>query len=89
MFYLVCNSLETRNKLIKYLHDKKIHTVFHYLSLHHSPYYTSKHDGRELLLSDKYTDCLLRLPLHYELTVEDVELICHEIHIFYELEELH
>ena len=44
-----------------------ISAVFHYLSLHKSPFYQNKHDGRELPESDKYSDCLLRLPLYYEL----------------------
>ena len=42
--------------------------MFHYLSLHKSPFYADKHDGRELPWADFYTDCLVRLPLYYELT---------------------
>ena len=48
MFYLVCNSLEERTGLIKHLKDNDIQAVFHYLSLHSSPYYKDKHDGRSL-----------------------------------------
>ena len=71
-------------KLIQYLKDKGIQTVFHYLSLHKSAYYESKHDGRELPLSDYYTDTLLRLPLYYELSTEEVEKICFAIQAFFE-----
>lgn len=75
MFFLVCNSLEERSKLIKSLKDKDILAVFHYLSLHASEYYASKHDDRQLPYSDKFSDCLVRLPFYYELEMEDVEKI--------------
>jgi len=79
MFYLVCNSLKDRTKLITHLKQNDILAVFHYLSLHKSEYYKEKHDGRILVNSDKFTDCLVRLPLFYELEVEDVEYICNKI----------
>ena len=76
MFYLVCKSLEDRTTLIKKLKDNDVLAVFHYLSLHSSPYYKDKHDGRELPNCDKFADCLVRLPLYYDLDNHDVESIC-------------
>ncbi len=76
MFYLVCNSLQERSALIKKLKDNDILAVFHYLSLHGSDYYKDKHDGRQLSQCDRYADCLVRLPMYYELGIEDVEWIC-------------
>lgn len=76
MFYLVCNNLEGRTALIKKLKDNNILAVFHYLSLHSSPYYQNKHDGRDLPNCDKFADCLVRLPMYYDLTEDDVKLIC-------------
>lgn len=67
MFYIIANSLEQRTEIIKLLKDNNIYAVFHYLSLHKSPYYTDKHDGRNMPETDRYTDCLLRLPFFYEL----------------------
>ena len=75
MFYLVCNSLEERTALIASLKAEHIGAVFHYLSLHSSPYYLDKHDGRELPNCDHFADCLVRLPMFYELTVEHVKEI--------------
>ncbi len=72
MFYIVCRSLDERTKLIAYLKERGVNAVFHYLSLHKSPYYNDKHDGRVLNNCDYYADCLLRLPLFYELEEEDV-----------------
>ena len=76
MFYLVCNSLEQRTRLIQRLKDSGILAVFHYLSLHSSPYYTDKHDGRDLPECDRYADCLVRLPMYYDLTDNEVFEIC-------------
>lgn len=67
MFYLVFNNLEQRTEIINLLKERGVHAVFHYLSLHKSPFYADKHDGREMHLTDHYTDCLLRLPMFYEL----------------------
>ena len=67
MYYLVCKSEKSRRELIKTLKDKGIWAVFHYLSLHSSPYYLDKHDGRKLPNCDKYAKCLVRLPLFYDL----------------------
>lgn len=79
MFYLVCRNLEERTALIKKLKDNDILAVFHYLSLHSSPYYKDKHDGRELPNCDRFADCLVRLPMFYELEMEDVDRICNVI----------
>ncbi|WP_366184812.1 dTDP-4-amino-4,6-dideoxygalactose transaminase [Flavobacterium ovatum] len=79
MFYLVFESLEIRNKYIARLKSKEIHAVFHYLSLHSSPFYNCKHDGRILDRTDLYSDTLLRLPMFYELTAKEIELIINTI----------
>jgi dTDP-4-amino-4,6-dideoxygalactose transaminase len=83
MFFVVCKSLEERFELIEYLKSKNIYAVFHYISLHKSQYYHDKHDGRELTNCDHFSDCLLRLPLFYELTEEDVDRITGAINQFY------
>lgn len=75
MFYMVFTDLQKRTSLIEHLKNNGIYAVSHYLSLHKSPYYLQKHDGRELPNSDRYTDCLIRLPLFYELNMVDVDKI--------------
>ena len=84
MFYVVCGDLEQRDKLIKHLKSHGILAVFHYQSLHKSPFYEKRHDGRELPNSDRYTDCLLRLPLYYELSTTDVEMIVDSVLSFFD-----
>ena len=76
IFYLVCNNLDQRSALIKHLKDNGVLAVFHYLSLHSSPYYQDKHDGRVLPECDRYADCLVRLPMYYDLKDEEVLEIC-------------
>ena len=80
MFYLVCDNVDNRTKFIQHLKDKGILSVFHYLSLHKSSYY-EKYSTRksELPNSDMFSDCLVRLPLFYELTDEQVEYIINTI----------
>jgi dTDP-4-amino-4,6-dideoxygalactose transaminase len=85
MFYLVFPSLDERTRLINALKQKDILAVFHYLSLHSSPYYHEKHDGRVLANCDMFADCLVRLPLFYELTDENLELIIETIKAVYNL----
>lgn len=82
MFYVVLNDIDTRTKLIKYLKDRGVLSVFHYLSLHKSQFYISHPEHQfasgqipELPQCDKYADCLLRLPMFYELSVSQAESI--------------
>ncbi len=84
IFYLVCRNGNERDGLLSYLKQNGILAVFHYLSLHKSPFYAAKHDGREIPLSDLYSDCLVRLPLFYELSPENIKIIIEMIYRFYE-----
>ncbi|GAO30615.1 dTDP-4-amino-4,6-dideoxygalactose transaminase [Geofilum rubicundum] len=82
MFYLVCNNEEVRSGLISKLKRDTIHSVFHYLSLHSSPYYKDKYIGKELVNSDKYSQAIVRLPLFFDLSVMDVELVLKKVKEF-------
>ena len=83
MFYLVCASLEERTRLIANLKEHGVQATFHYLPLHASAYYHDKHDGRSLPACDKFGDCLVRLPLYYELTEAEVKHITDVVKAFY------
>lgn len=72
-FFLICKNGKTRDAFIAHFKAHQILTVFHYLSLHKSPYFINKHDGRPLPQADRYSDCLVRLPLFYELEPEDIK----------------
>lgn len=85
MFYLVCRSLEERTNLIAYLKEKGIGAVFHYLSLHLSDYYRNNHVGKIPVLQncDRFADCLVRLPMYYELKDDEVKYVIEAIKQFY------
>lgn len=75
MYYLIMPDVDSRRRLITELGAKDIKAVFHYLSLHSSPYFHELHGNRPLPESDRYTDCLVRLPLYYEMTSDDTNLV--------------
>ena len=70
MYYLVCSSLDYRTRLMGWLKEHGVQTTFHYLPLHSSDYYKDQFHGEPLVNCDHYGDCLVRLPLFYELTDE-------------------
>lgn len=84
MFYVVCRDLEERTQLIKYLKDNGALAVFHYLSLHLSEYYTKNNEViPNLPECDRYADCLVRLPMFFELKDKEVEYIIQLIKKFF------
>lgn len=83
MFYIICPSLTVRSALIEHLKAAGVMAVFHYQSLHSSKYFASQHDGRNLQQADRYADCLLRLPLFYDLTDAEIDHISAVIRDFF------
>jgi len=75
MFYMILPDEKGRELFIAKLREEGIYAVFHYLSLHKSPYYFDKHDGRELPNSDFYSDCLVRLPFYFDLSEMDQQRV--------------
>ena len=76
MYYIKLRDLDDRTAFIKYLKDKGIVAVFHYVPLHSAP--AGRKFGR-FHGEDRYTtsegDRLVRLPLYYGLTPEDQEYV--------------
>jgi len=83
IYFIICRNLNERSQLIQYLKDRNILAIFHYLSLHKSPFYINKYSGDELINADLYSDTLLRLPLYYELNESDIIRITDAIITFY------
>jgi dTDP-4-amino-4,6-dideoxygalactose transaminase len=83
MFYVLCSDLQTRIKLSEHLKKQNIHALFHYLPLHLSPFYRDRYKGMELPNCQRYSDCLLRLPLYYELTEVQTRRVVDVIKSFY------
>lgn len=84
MFYIVCRNIDERSALISFLKDNGIQACFHYLALHRSEYYTTHYTERpELPKCDRFADCLVRMPMYYELKEDEVKYITDKIKAFY------
>lgn len=84
IFYLKCNLPEDRSRLAEFLAQKGIAAYFHYIPLHSAP--AGKKWGRFIgddVYTTKGSDCLLRLPLYYDLEMEQVNYVIETIQSFY------
>ena len=84
MFYLKSKDLEERTKFIDFMKEKGILTVFHYIPLHSAP--AGMKYGRfhgEDVYTTKESERLVRLPMYYSLTLEEVDQISNAVKEFY------
>ena len=82
IFYIILRSAEQRQKLIKYLGGNGILAVFHYIPLHLAPFWKGKYDHIKLQITEKIGETLLRLPLYYNMTEQEVENVAERIKSF-------
>lgn len=84
MFYIKARDLEERTALIQHLKSNGISAPFHYVPLHSSP--AGMKYGR-FAGEDRYTtresERLLRLPMYYGITEEDINIVVENIKSFY------
>lgn len=84
MFYIKVRDLEKRTDLLKFLRENGIEAVFHYVPLHSAP--AGRKFGRfngEDRYTTKESERLIRLPLFYSITEEEVEYIIEKITAYY------
>jgi len=84
IFYLLTGSLEERTKLTAHLRKQGILAVFHYVPLHSSP--AGIRYGRvsgSMKRTERAGDCLLRLPLYYEMTDREASSVINAIQEYY------
>ncbi len=83
MFYILLPTLELRQKMISYLRERGIYSVFHYLPLHLSDM-GQKFGGREgdCPVTERVSDQLVRLPFHNALTSSEQEIVIESIRDF-------
>ncbi|MCM8710190.1 dTDP-4-amino-4,6-dideoxygalactose transaminase [Clostridium sp. SYSU_GA19001] len=84
MFYIKTKDLQERTELIAYLKENGINAVFHYIPLHSAPF--GEKVGK-FVGEDRYTtkesERLLRLPLYYGLSQDNVQFIIDKLKEFY------
>lgn len=84
MFYIKAKDLEERTKLIKFMKDNEISLAFHYIPLHSAP--AGLNFGRfhgEDVYTTKESDRLVRLPMYYGLSTEEIQYVVKYIKKFY------
>ncbi len=83
MFYLLCPSLDIRQRLIDYLKSNRVHAVFHYLPLHISDM-GKRFGGKEgdCPITENISDRLVRLPFYKDLNEKDQTRVIELIHSF-------
>ena len=84
MFYIKTKDIEGRERLQRFLKEKEIGTAFHYIPLHSAPegMKTGRFVGEDVYTT-KESERLLRLPMYYKLTKEDITKVCDSIKEFY------
>ena len=84
MFYLKTRDLEERTALISYLKEQGVQAVFHYIPLHTAP--AGQRYG-VFVGEDRYTTAesekLVRLPLYYNLSLEQADYVIDKVNAFY------
>ena len=85
MFYIKCPDLKERTRLIAFLKERGVLSVFHYIPLHSAPagLRFGRFHGADAFTT-KESERLLRLPMYYGLTKEDIDYIVEQIKRFYE-----
>jgi dTDP-4-amino-4,6-dideoxygalactose transaminase len=83
LFYILCADSSERNDLIAHLKNLGVYAVFHYISLHRSPYFEKMYHGDVLVNADRYTDTLVRLPLFFELEKYEQKWVVDKLRNFY------
>jgi len=79
MYYILVKN-NKRDKLLKYLKQKKINTVFHYIPLHSSPFGKLKVTTKSTMHNTNViANTLLRLPMHQSLNNLDIKIITNKI----------
>ena len=83
MFYLKLKDLEERTKFINYMKGQGIGCVFHYVPLHSAPAgikYCRFHG--EDIFTTKESERLVRLPIYYNMSTNDVEVVIMKVKDF-------
>ncbi len=84
MFHIRVKDMDERSRLIEYLKHNNIQALFHYIPLHSS---AAGLKYGEFIGIDRYTtsesERLLRLPMFYGITEDEIVYICNKVKEFY------
>lgn len=85
LFYIITRSPEERTGLIRFLQQRSILAIFHYVPLHDSPAgrFYGKTSGA-LKVTEQISGRMIRLPLFYDMTAKDISRVVDAISLFYD-----
>jgi len=89
IFYVLSKNKFSRNELISYLNSRQICATFHYLPLNESPYSQKAKIDSTLINTLSIYERLIRLPLHYYLTLEEQKSTIFNIEKFCKNKKIH
>ncbi|HIJ91179.1 MAG: dTDP-4-amino-4,6-dideoxygalactose transaminase [Desulfobulbaceae bacterium] len=80
MFYVKVKDLEERTELLSQCREEAIWAVFHYVPLHSAPagLKYGRFSGRDIYTTSQ-SERLIRLPLYYGITGEEIDTVCMKI----------
>lgn len=83
LFYIILKDCTTRDKLLKYMNDNQVNCTFHYIPLHMSDFYKAHYKKCNLPITEDLSYRLMRLPIYYELTDNEIDYIIEKVIKFF------
>ncbi len=83
LFYCILESLEARERFLKFLREKGILAIFHYVPLHLSPMAKKMHLEADLPISSDLANRIVRLPVYFMLNEEQQTYIIATVKEFF------
>ena len=84
IFHAIVADQATRDALVRFLQERAIHAVIHYVPLHTSPFARAFGPPPSLPVTEDLSGRLLRLPLYHDLTESDVARVVAGIESFFQ-----
>jgi len=88
MYYIIFRNIKERTDFISFLKNRGINSVFHYIPLHSSP--AGKQFGispSNMETTNRISDTLVRMPMYYNISDEELLHIKEAVHSFFLLRE--
>jgi dTDP-4-amino-4,6-dideoxygalactose transaminase len=85
MFYIKLKNMEERTNFITFMKEREVLCVFHYIPLHSAPagYKFGRFNGEDLYTTSE-SERLVRLPIYYQISDNDVKHIIESINAFFQ-----
>jgi dTDP-4-amino-4,6-dideoxygalactose transaminase len=89
MYYVMVKDLDTRSKLLEFLHQAGVSAVFHFVPLHLSPYAKKIGVHKRLPVTEERADRIVRLPFYNCMEPDEQEYVVEHLLRFFNAAPLH